>query len=177
MMSTEFKDTRTGEIVTQVPMMEMQYFEEVKRKPTAEATPFVLWDTEKKEVYTHLIRMIDTGKIVSRWGGDTIEEMNKENPNLIKMDIIKACKLTDEEDERKYIKKWTEINEEKYFEWLEVLPPQKWQNGIFQMSEYMTDNITLHVAKIKGRFFCANRRDNIDYSILKEEIKKQFKMR
>ena len=178
MISKEFKDTRTGEIVTQVPIMEMEYFEEVKRKATAKATPFVLWDTKKKEVYTHLIKIIATGEVVSRWGGETEEELNKENPNLIKMDFIKAYKLMDEENERRHIKAWVEINEEKYFELLEVLPPQKWDRkiGFFQMSEYMTDNITLHVAQIKDRFFCANRRDNVDYSILKEEIKKQFKI-
>jgi len=34
MQSKQFKDTRTGEIVTQVPIMEMKYFKEVQEDET-----------------------------------------------------------------------------------------------------------------------------------------------
>ena len=71
---------------------------------------------------------------------------------------------------------WVEITKDRYYEMLEVLPPEKWQNGCFRMCEYMTSNITNHFIQINQRFFEANRRTSDNYTGMIEEIKLQLSM-
>jgi len=75
----------------------------------------------------------------------------------------------------KLIKPFVEISEDQYWDYLECLPPEKWQTikgvQIFRMSEYSAGNITQHCAKYKDRYFAANRRTSIDYADIAKEIK------
>ena len=74
-----------------------------------------------------------------------------------------------------YIKPWQEISVDQWNYQLEVLPPRNWRtvNGVnfFQMSEFMTSNITLHCARIDDRCFSAYRRTSANYEALANEIK------
>ena len=62
--------------------------------------------------------------------------------------------------------------------WLGVLPPQNWKtvDGVdfFQCPEYMIDDITLHCAGYKNRYFSAYRRVWTGYDVLAKEIKQLF---
>ena len=57
----------------------------------------------------------------------------------------------------KYCYGWKEITEERYWEMLEVLPPEKYTNfkgwNIFRMSEYMTWGITTHFMGLDWKFY------------------------
>ena len=79
-------------------------------------------------------------------------------------------------NEAKYVKPWKEITEEQWDEMLNVLPPKNWRTvggvNIFQMSEYMTDNITQHFARVGGKFFSCYSRDTVPYAELAEQVKK-----
>jgi len=48
---------------------------------------------------------------------------------------------------------WQEITEEDYNEMLNVLPPLKWTNGGFFMSEFYTGPITAFYQKLDGRYY------------------------
>lgn len=56
-----------------------------------------------------------------------------------------------------YLQPWAETTEQQYSYFLEVLPPERFTRAdgvtIFRMSEYTTDDITLHAATCNGRFF------------------------
>ncbi len=47
-----------------------------------------------------------------------------------------------------------EINEELYYEFLEMLPPMGWRNGAFFMCEFTFDNITNRFSQEEGKFYC-----------------------
>lgn len=53
--------------------------------------------------------------------------------------------------------KW-EIEEETYWEFLEVLPPLGFTGSAFYMSEFLTENITSYYSKVGGRYFHEYRR-------------------
>ncbi len=74
---------------------------------------------------------------------------------------------------------WKEITEEKYWEMLEVLPPEKWETvagvNIFRMMEYWTADVTAHYAKYQGKYFAARRRASQKYEDFAKEIKEVYK--
>ncbi len=47
-----------------------------------------------------------------------------------------------------------EITEERYYEMLEVLPPQNWEGGRFTMAERQFGSITQMFLQVDNRFFC-----------------------
>jgi len=73
-----------------------------------------------------------------------------------------------------YIRPWKEIDDERWDEMLNVLPPEKWQTvrgvNIFRMSEYYTSNITTHFAKLGGRYFERQCRTTEKYETLAAEV-------
>lgn len=77
-------------------------------------------------------------------------------------------------DEKRFIKPFSEISEEQFYEMFEVLPPEKWVNitngFMFRMSEYTTSNITAHYIKIGDRHFSAERRTSTSYKEMIEEV-------
>lgn len=83
------------------------------------------------------------------YSGKTFEEFKAECPSVL---------LLEWEDMQEYFfeaakKPVSEINEERYNDMLDVLPPLKWRsqggNSSFMLSEMYTDNITDIFAKIK----------------------------
>ncbi|MGH1472681.1 MAG: DUF1419 domain-containing protein [Cellvibrionaceae bacterium] len=65
---------------------------------------------------------------------------------------------------------WKEISEERYEELLSVLPPEKWERGVFRMSEYTSGTITLHVVEMGGRFFEAEKPATSTYDEYLSEV-------
>lgn len=51
-----------------------------------------------------------------------------------------------------------EINEELYWEFLEMLPPVGYTNGCFFMCERLFDNISAYFSKEGGKYYCEYRR-------------------
>lgn len=90
------------------------------------------------------------------------------------IDVDEACKLIDEAMAEKYLNDWTEITRDEWEDKLNILPPEKWQTvagvEIFRMCEYLTGNITQHLARIGDRYFTANRRTSEDYADLAAEV-------
>ena len=70
---------------------------------------------------------------------------------------------------------WTEIDEERWMDALECLPPRKWKTvddvEIFQMSEMTAGDITAHYVRYGERYFCGNRRIWDKYQDIAIEIK------
>lgn len=58
---------------------------------------------------------------------------------------------------KKYCKGWSEIDKARYWEMLEVLPPEKYTRAegveIFRMSEYMEGNITNHFMRKWNKYY------------------------
>lgn len=90
-----------------------------------------------------------------------------------------AIKKIDAINDKALIGEWKEITEERWMEMLQVLPPEKCKRTghveIFRMSEYCTDNITSHFARInvigdKDRYFEAYRRTSTSYDAITLEI-------
>lgn len=95
-----------------------------------------------------------------------------------------ALKMITEAETTKYVKPWIEIDEDRWDEMLNVLPPMRWRTvrGIefFQMSEMLTGDLTGTFAKIRGlrlpggpkseRFFEATRRVSDDYGDMARDI-------
>ena len=66
---------------------------------------------------------------------------------------------------KKYCKGWSEIDRSRFWEMLEVLPPEKYTRGkdfsIFRMSEYETGSITNHFMQKWNKFYegCFDTKD------------------
>jgi nicotinamide mononucleotide adenylyltransferase len=111
------------------------------------------------------------------WGRETVAEVRRKHPGQ-KVSVItwqEANKRARAAALSEYCKPVEEITAEQFNEWLNVLPPENWQNGrevnIFRMSEYYTGKITRHVARVDGRYFTALREAGPDtYHHLVTEI-------
>jgi len=124
---------------------------------------------------THLQTTITKG-VCDYTDGKTVEEYLSElGDGFVCVPLEDAIEQINVAQEKTYIKPWEEISEEQWGYWLGVLPPLNWKTvdgvNIFQLSEFMIDNITLHCARYDGRFFSAYRRTSNSYEVLAKEIK------
>ena len=82
------------------------------------------------------------------WGGKTLAETRLEYHDAERMSFDAADKRRDEQ----YITPVEEITRDRYWYFLEVLPPCRWKQGdgwqTFFMSEFTSGNITQHCAQI-----------------------------
>lgn len=78
----------------------------------------------------------------SHWTGETLAEIRKRYPDAVYMEFDKASKIMDEKHRLPVM----EITKERWWEMLEVLPPQGWkQTGegeSFKMIEHWSGSIT-----------------------------------
>ena len=114
--------------------------------------------------------------------GETFDEMlTRLNSNLKEgetpyeiMDIDQASEQIGAINHAKYCGPWQEITEEKWWDALEVLPPEKWQTvagvEIFRMMEYTTGDITSHYARIGDRYFSRNLPISTKYRDIAAEV-------
>jgi len=89
-----------------------------------------------------------------------------------------AYKTIHENNLLKYIKDFSEISEDSYFNNLEMLPPKNFKStphgNIFLISEYTYLNVTGVVVEHKGRYFKACKVDTIHYDTHIENIEAKF---
>jgi hypothetical protein len=106
------------------------------------------------------------------------KEYMQERPNLVLVPYCKFEAITKKMDDADASNPWHEIDKERYWEMLELLPPEKWETTgsceAFRMCEYWTSNITNHFFKINNRYFEGNRRTSQSYQDMATEIRAQF---
>jgi hypothetical protein len=109
---------------------------------------------------------------------DMIERLNSEladgqEPYQV-MPIDDACEMIYQVNRAKYCGPWKEIDEETWWDALEVLPPEKWQTvsgvEIFRLMEYLTGTITAHYARLGTRYFVRNISINTPYKTIADEV-------
>jgi len=98
----------------------------------------------------------------------------------------KTLKVVDEDTMHKrlleyydsLVTKWSEITEEKYWYYLEVLPPERWTKytygDVFFMSEALTGNIHGCVCQFKDKYYFCNQKININMKDLIATITNQL---
>jgi len=97
-------------------------------------------------------------------GGKTVAQVRAENPGktVLVIALGDAMERIAAVQNEAFITPWSEIDEERYDDMLNVLPPENWQSvdgvQIFRMCEYYTSNITSHFAKIGSRYFAGRFR-------------------
>lgn len=103
-----------------------------------------------------------------------VEDYIKDNPGTEIWEFDLACEEIQKVAKKKFITDWKEITKEKWWEMLEVLPPERWQTcqgvEIFRMSERDFGNITGHYARIGDRYYFAAKECG-DYSPLIKELR------
>jgi len=88
--------------------------------------------------------------------------------------IDDAADQIEEINRVQYCEPWKEIDEETWWDALEVLPPEKWQTvggvELFRMMEYLTGSITAHYARLGSRYFTKNACISTPYAQLAAEV-------
>ena len=88
--------------------------------------------------------------------------------------IDDAADQIEEINRAQYCGPWREIDEETWWDALEVLPPEKWQTvggvELFRMMEYLTGSITAHYARLGSRYFTRNASIATPYAQLAAEV-------
>ena len=107
----------------------------------------------RNENYAKDNALLIGGSYIGQYSGKTLEQLQAEDPDveLIDvnefLDIVEARMTTDP----------VEIDEDRYWYLLEVLPPCGWvRNGSaesFYMSEFISGRVTCHVVRIGDRYF------------------------
>ena len=109
--------------------------------------------------YQSLTVIDEQGKeIVLYSDGKTIEEYLKERPTMEAVTMEEADKLIDN-FHNSMVTDWQEISEERYYDMLEVLPPCKYENGKFHVSERITGDLVSWFKCDGGKFY-----EKTDYS-------------
>lgn len=116
---------------------------------------------------------------ICKYSGKTIDQALIDNPKLEYTHYeIAAMEISDVEDNL-YLNPWVEVDENRFNDMLECLPPVKWERSasgqMFRMSEFYTSNITTHLAEVNGRYFEAKRRTAQSYKDNFIEIQQQFR--
>ncbi len=90
---------------------------------------------------------------VGIYSGKTLEELQARDPGIELIDADEFVALT----EQRMTTDPVEVDEERYWHLLEVLPPCGWvRNGSsesFYMSEFTIGRVTCHVVRIGDRYF------------------------
>ena len=127
----------------------------------------------KDRTATHFTSVLKDGK--SPYSGKTREEYIAEGYIAVSLD--EAMKIVDENEEKLYIKPWTEITESRWWQSLEELPPVRYQSvdGIefFFCSEAYSGNIHTCYCNINDKYYSAMRRLTTSYANMIVELKEQ----
>lgn len=95
--------------------------------------------------------------LVSPYSKQTLDEMLAEYPGSEIIPLDDAVQLIQAASRAHYCKGWKEIDEEKFWFALEVLPPCKWVNNssseAFHISERLTGSLVDWYARIGKRYF------------------------
>jgi len=130
MKSQQFRDTRTGETVTQVPISEIAHFEQYSGTR-------VFYSAARNVI----LDLIDADAEVGYYSLKNLAETVAECPDAVAMAIDDAH----EAHQRPFIEPVEEITEEKFWYWLEVLFPEDWQHTggeSFKVCERICGDVT-----------------------------------
>ncbi|KAA6302837.1 MAG: hypothetical protein EZS26_001007 [Candidatus Ordinivivax streblomastigis] len=106
------------------------------------------------------------------YGGRTLEELRirEKNPNLQAL-TWEEYKPIHEQYENSLCKSFAEITEEEYWEYLEVLPPKRYNGNSFFMGECFSGSLYQFCFKLKGKYYSALR----SIFLTNEELMAQIK--
>lgn len=80
-----------------------------------------------------IIDVINPATGRGQYGGETLEQVQKEYPGACVMPLAEYC--ADKAKRQDTPVEWSEVTEEHYHEMLNVLPPAAWQGGAFMVGE------------------------------------------
>ncbi len=107
----------------------------------------------RNENYAKDNALLIDGGYIGQYSGKTLEQLQAEDPDV---ELIDLYEFTDTVEKRLTTDP-VEVDSERYWYLLEVLPPCGWvRNGgseSFYMSEFLTGRITTHVVRIGERYF------------------------
>ena len=107
----------------------------------------------RNENYAKDNALLIGGSYIGQYSGKTLEQLQAEDPDV---ELIDLYEFTDTVEKRLTTDP-VEVDSERYWYLLEVLPPCSWaRNGgseSFYMSEFLTGRITTHVVRIGERYF------------------------
>lgn len=109
---------------------------------------------DRKKPYAYSVaEQCSDGVYRSQITGKTLEEVQKEHPDAEMIGMDDFVEIT----EKMATTDPTEIDENRYWYLLEVLPPCSWQrcgsSESFYMSEFTSGRVTNHVVRIGKRYF------------------------
>lgn len=123
----------------------------------------------------------DEGRIIDRsFGRDLLSEFLEKTTSpdetgwmIVTLDY--ACELINKLDDE-MCGNYERITKEKWWDALEVLPPENWRkvNGaeIFRIMEYYTSNITSHYIRVGDNHYTVMHRNTKPYTEIAEEVSK-----
>jgi len=130
LISQTFRNTKTGEIVREVPLMSIGDYEQFNGQTC-------VYSAAKNTV----IDLIDPAAGVTFYGLKNLDEVRQEYPDAVEISLDDATEL----HQKPFIKPVSEITEKKYMYWLEVLFPEDWQHSggeSFKLVEKTCGSIT-----------------------------------
>lgn len=93
------------------------------------------------------------GEYVGKYSNKTLAQFQEQNPEYIVKDWVEFCSERDEKMKTEPV----EITEEKFWDALEVLPPEDWarfgRTESFKMCEYFCGMITAVYARIGDKYY------------------------
>ena len=139
--------------------------------PITDTTPAV-WDPATGRIYTFLT---DAGR--SRWGGETVEELQQRgavSPDALVLPWLEAERLHNEADRARYCTGPELITAERFDEMLNCLPPERWSRSAgaesFRFGERLAGPIASFFLRIGTDYWQINE----DQSTTHDELVRLF---
>ena len=112
----------------------------------------------------------------SDYGNETLEELKarQNNPNLITVEPEKVSELVKEHRTKLNEAPFEEIDEERYYDLMDCVPPARMLSNSFFVGECYQYDLHLFCFSIGGRYFSGNRILNTPKDVLKAEITKFY---
>lgn len=112
----------------------------------------------------------------SDYGNETLEQLKERenNPNLIVVDPEKVAELVNEHRDSLNAEPFKEIDEERYYDMMDCVPPARMLRNAFFIGECYQYDIHLFCFTIGGRFFEGLRTLNTPKEKLYAEIEEFF---
>lgn len=121
-------------------------------------------------IYNHKTGRVQTAlnaQGVCMFTGKTVEQMQQETTDALEvMPFTQALDLADAATRAQYCTGPRRINQERYEEMLNVLPPENWQRGVgyscFRLSERLSGTIASFFVRIGDSYYQINEDENAD---------------
>lgn len=155
------------------------YYSKIKESQTRRVNDFIMGDNKHEKMYVlrDLTNAIEAVTVLdkegkSHWGSHTYREYAEASMFFVAENEM--LQLFEISCAKQYPSEWREIEEYRYFDMLNVLPPLSLETAknvtIFQMSEREIANITRTFATYQGRYFESFQKTRADANVLAEEV-------